>query len=57
MSELDAIPGIGEKRKMLLLVEFGSLERLRKASVEEIAAIHGIGGTIAREIFRHLHGR
>ncbi len=57
VSELDAIPGIGEKRKMLLLVEFGSLERLRKASIEEIAAIHGIGETIAGEIFRHLHDR
>lgn len=56
-SELDKIPGIGEKRKTLLLVEFGSLERLREASEEDIASVPGIGGTIAREIFKHLHGR
>ncbi len=34
-SELDGIPGIGEKRKTALLVEFGSLESLRKAPVEK----------------------
>jgi excinuclease ABC subunit C len=56
-SELDDIPGIGEKRKMLLLVEFGSLDRLRRASEAEIADVTVIGETIASEIFKHFHGR
>ena len=54
-SALDDIPGIGEKRKMLLLVEFGSVEALKKASAEEIATTPGIGGTVARKIFEYLH--
>jgi excinuclease ABC subunit C len=54
-SELDEIPGIGEKRKTALLVEFGSLERLRKAPVEEIAGIPGIGKKTARKIYETLH--
>jgi excinuclease ABC subunit C len=54
-SELDEIPGIGEKRKTALLVEFGSLERLKKAPVEEIAGIPGIGKNTARKIYETLH--
>jgi len=54
-SALDDIPGIGEKRKMLLLIEFGSVEALSKASAEEIATTPGIGGTVARKIFEYLH--
>src|SRR5690606_7486659 len=34
-SELSAIPGIGDKRKMLLLRHFGSIERIAKASLED----------------------
>jgi excinuclease ABC subunit C len=51
---LDEIPGIGEKRKTALLVEFGSLERLKKAPVEEIAGIPGIGKNTARKIYETL---
>jgi excinuclease ABC subunit C len=56
-SELDAIPGIGEARKTLLLVEFGSVEALKRASESEIAAVNGIGGKIAQTVYRHLHER
>jgi len=56
-SELDEIPGIGEKRKTALLVEFGSLERLKKAPVEEIGGIPGIGKKTARKIYEALHGK
>lgn len=53
-SQLDEIPGVGEKRKRLLWKHFGSLERMREASVEEYRQI-GIGDKLAREILRHLH--
>ena len=54
-SVLDEIPGIGEKRKLLLLTAFGSLDRITRAPVEEIAAVPGIGGKLAAEIYRYLH--
>jgi excinuclease ABC subunit C len=42
-SVLDEFPGFGEKRKLLLLQTFGSIQRLRQASAEEIATVPGIG--------------
>ncbi len=42
-SELDSVPGIGPKRKRLLLRHFGSLARLRRATAEEIARLPGFG--------------
>lgn len=56
-SELDEIPGIGEKRKTALLVEFGSLEALKKAAAEEIARIPGIGLKTAEKIYELLHAK
>jgi len=53
-SLLDGIPGVGEKRKQLLLNRFGSLKNLRKASVEEIAKVSGIGRKLALLIRRKL---
>jgi excinuclease ABC subunit C len=38
-SILDEVPGIGPKRRRLLLRTFGSVEGIRRASVEEIAAV------------------
>ncbi|MCA1608974.1 MAG: excinuclease ABC subunit C, partial [Acidobacteria bacterium] len=51
-SELSAIPGVGEKRKMKLLREFGSIERVAKASVEELSPFVGI--KTAFEIAQHF---
>ena len=53
-SMLDDIPGIGEKRKQILLRHFGSVQRLRKASVAEIAGAPGIGRAFAVEVHRAL---
>ena len=55
-SVLDDIEGIGEKRKEKLLARFGSLERLRRAGEEEIAAAPDIGPAMARRIHAALHG-
>ena len=55
LSELDGIPGIGESRKTTLLVEFGSVETLKAATAERIAAVPGIGGSLAKKIYEHFH--
>jgi len=49
-SVLDDVPGVGSKRKQLLLETFGSVSRLRKATEEEILEIPGIGVEMARTI-------
>ena len=56
-SELDGIPGVGEKRRRALLERFGSVRELRKASVEEIAAVPGIPAKVAGKIYEYLHGK
>lgn len=53
-SALDNIPGIGEKRKALLLKTFKSVPRIKKASLEEIAAI--VGESVAKNIKENLQG-
>ncbi|MCC3377668.1 helix-hairpin-helix domain-containing protein, partial [Cohnella sp. REN36] len=52
-SKLDDIPGIGEKRKKLLLKHFGSIKRMREATVEEYRNL-GIGDKLARQILEYL---
>ncbi len=51
-SELTAIPGIGEKRKMQLLRNFGSIVKIANASVGELKTI--VGEKAAMEIFGHF---
>ena len=53
-SILDDCPGVSQNRKSLLLRKFGSVSRLRKASVEEIASTEGIGRKLAEDIHRFL---
>ena len=53
-SSLDAVPGVGGGRKRDLLRHFGSAASLRRATLEEIAAVPGIGPKIALTIKEHL---
>ena len=53
-SILDDCPGVSQNRKSLLLQQFGSVNRLRKATVEEIAATEGVGRKLAEEVHRFL---
>jgi excinuclease ABC subunit C len=53
-SILDSVPGVGPKRRQLLLKRFGSLEGLREASFEEISAVPGIPPEVAVAIKAHL---
>jgi excinuclease ABC subunit C len=55
-SPLDEVPGIGPARKRALLRRFGSLARLRQATVEDMQGVEGIGPEMARTIHEHLHG-
>jgi excinuclease ABC subunit C len=54
-SALDEIPGIGKKRKGVILEHFGSIHRLMKASCEDISSVSGIGPEMARMIYSTLH--
>jgi excinuclease ABC subunit C len=56
-SILDDCPGVSQNRKNLLLRRFGSVNRLRKASVDQIAATEGIGPKLAEEVHRFLQTR
>ena len=56
-SILDEFPGIGERRKAALLKKFGSVQRLRMASLEEIASVPGFGGKAAGELKAFLDAR
>lgn len=53
-SVLDDCPGVSERRKQALLKTFGSVARLRKSSVEEVAAVPGISPNLAEDILRFL---
>ena len=49
-SQIDNIPGIGPKRRRLLLKHFGSLTGLRQAALDEILQVPGIPEKLAKEI-------
>ncbi len=54
-SILDELPGVGPARKKLLLNHFGSPERFIKATREELEAVPGLPGKVARQIHHLLH--
>ncbi|MBM3835505.1 MAG: excinuclease ABC subunit UvrC [Verrucomicrobia bacterium] len=56
-SLLDEFPGIGEQRKAALLKRFGSVHRLKMATLEEIAKVPGFGGKAAGELKAFLEAR
>ncbi|MBU1701530.1 MAG: excinuclease ABC subunit UvrC [Candidatus Eisenbacteria bacterium] len=55
-SSLDSISGIGHSRKVALLAAFGSPERLKNATPEELTDVPGIGPQLARRIHEELKG-
>ncbi|MBW1987909.1 MAG: excinuclease ABC subunit UvrC [Deltaproteobacteria bacterium] len=54
-SVLDAVPGVGEKRKKALLRHFRSVKNLREASVEDIAEVKGLTRPVAEKIHQALN--
>ena len=55
-SALDSVRGLGETRRKALVTHFGSLARIRQASVEEITAVPGIGAATAAAVLEALGG-
>jgi excinuclease ABC subunit C len=55
-SELDEIPGLGPARKKALIQHFGSLDKVRLATAEEIAKVKGLGPALAAKLHEALHG-
>jgi excinuclease ABC subunit C len=55
-SPLENIPGIGAKRRRELLRQFGGLQEILRASVDDIAKVPGINRELAQRIFNFLHG-
>ncbi|MHB1420117.1 MAG: helix-hairpin-helix domain-containing protein, partial [Bacillota bacterium] len=53
-SALDEIPGIGPKRKKALLRQFGSVQRMRDASLEELASVEGMTKPLAVKVYDYL---
>ena len=53
-SVLDRIPNIGLKRKQLLIQHFGSIEKIREATIDELRSVKGITQKIAEDIRKHL---
>jgi excinuclease ABC subunit C len=53
-SELDAIKGIGEKRKAALIAKFGTLENIKNATIEQLCEVRGITRTVAKNILEYF---
>ena len=54
-SALDDLQGVGPARRKALLKHFGSVKRMREATVEEFQEVAGISGTLARRIYDQFH--
>jgi excinuclease ABC subunit C len=53
-SQLDSIPGIGPARRKSLLKHFGSVDKIRTATIEELTAVNGMNNAAAESIKAHL---
>jgi excinuclease ABC subunit C len=56
-SQLDEIPGVGARRKKALLHHFGSVRNVARAGLEDLQAVEGISGAVARRIYDYFHGQ
>ena len=54
-SSLDDIPGIGKKRKINLLKEFGTIDNVKRASVSDLAKIKGMNQKTAENVYNYYH--
>ncbi len=54
-SSLDAIPGVGPKKKKALLKQFRTIESLKNASEDELALAEGVGPALAKVVYGHFH--
>lgn len=54
-SVLEEIPGIGPKRRQQLLKQFGGMQELSRAGVEDIARVDGINVKLAEQVYHAFH--
>tara|TARA_Y100001970_G_scaffold279623_1_gene387296 strand:+ start:9673 stop:11505 length:1833 start_codon:yes stop_codon:yes gene_type:complete len=54
-SSIDNLSGVGDSRKKILLRYFGSLEQIKRASVDDLSEVSGIGRITANSIYKQLH--
>ncbi|MGI0494617.1 excinuclease ABC subunit UvrC [Alkalinema pantanalense CENA528] len=54
-SRLDEVPGLGHYRQKQLLATFRSIDYIREATVEQLAAVPGIGPKMAEQIYEYFH--
>ena len=54
-SPLEQIPGVGAKLRQRLLTEFGGLQAVARAGVEDLARLRGISSTLAQAIYDRFH--
>jgi excinuclease ABC subunit C len=54
-SPLDGIPGLGPKRRRALLRQFGGLQAVSRAGIEELSGVPGISRQLAQAVYEHLH--
>ncbi len=54
-SSIEDLSGVGDKRKKILLRYFGSLKQIKRASIEDLSEVSGIGKGTAQSIYKQLH--
>ncbi len=54
-SVLEAVPGLGPAKRRALLTHFGGLQGVLRAGVADLAQVNGIGASLARTLYDHLH--
>ena len=54
-SVLEEIPGMGPKRRQMLLTRFGGLQQIKRAGVEDLASVDGISKELAQKIYNTFH--
>ena len=55
MSSLDDLSGIGRARKKILLRYFGSIEQIKRASIDDLREVSGIGKNTAEKIYKAMN--
>lgn len=56
-SELDKIPGIGEKRRIALLTKYGNIDKIKKAEVEDLADTESMDMKSAESVYYYFRGK
>ncbi|MGA7874455.1 MAG: helix-hairpin-helix domain-containing protein, partial [Desulfoferrobacter sp.] len=56
-SALDSVPGIGPKRRQMLLQYFGSLGKLEQASIEELEVVTGLPKDVAATVYEYFNAK